>query len=290
MGLQTSGGSETRVRGLKNGVTVWERLVSGMARKLAVDCGFVAVATSEVHVLRLSDGGLLLPPLALNSAVVVLKLKQESFLLALCRDASLYVWDLATQTCLAQTSLATHCAPGDVELLGVKPGTGEPFVRLLGGRVLLFHKELKSWMVLSSADVHAEVRPDSLSASTARRQTLRLESDLIVAACLGEVDLFKDHLEDLCWHLASEDVGLLRRWLSVVLKSSQSAAGNGESKDDRRKAVVPLLAVELEKLKLDSDILLREVVLPVLRAVPSAQGLLGELERVETGAEAEPIF
>lgn len=293
MWLHCSGDGDTRVRGLRKGAVVWERLVTGEVQRLAVDGGFVAVANSEVHVLQLSDGRLLLPPLALHSVPTVFKLNQDGHLVAVLKDASLFVWNLKLGTCVVKTSLVAQCLPGDVELVGVSAGSGEPFVRLKGGKVLLFHKELHSWMVLTSPELGTDTLAggDAGGASADRRKPVRLESDLLVAACLGDAELFKEHLEDLCWHFAAQDVASLRRWLSLILRAGKASVKEAAGADAGRQAMMPLLMPELAKLQLDTSALLREVVLPVLSAVPGAQSLLAELKgSAEGGNAGDSIF
>merc|ERR1719491_1623355 len=68
---------------------------------------------------------------------------------------------------------------------------------------------------------------------------VRMESDLLVAACLGDPDLFKEHLEALCWFFAVADLRALRCWLVAILNVALGAFKPW-----------PLLTVELGKMEL----------------------------------------
>merc|ERR1719296_531477 len=207
----------------------------------------------------------------------------------MCRDASLSVWDLRACACCVQTSLSQHCMLADIEMLDLKPTTGEPYVKLRGGRVLLFHKGLGSWLALSCLQLEP-AEPSSKSqegpgcgpnASARRRpaDAVRVESDILVAACLGDADLFREHLEALCWFFLGEDLAALRGWLAAVLNVTLGAARPW-----------PLLTAELHKLQLDTRELLQEVILPVLRSTPAAEGLRRELEDAVSGTAGRPIL
>merc|ERR1712176_92524 len=70
---------------------------------------------------------------------------------------------------------------------------------------------------------------------------VRVEGDLLVASCLGDADLFREHLEALCWFFAGEDLAVLRGWLAAVLNVTLGSAKPW-----------PLLSAELSQMQLNS--------------------------------------
>mmetsp|Transcript_23191 Transcript_23191/g.65794 ORF Transcript_23191/g.65794 Transcript_23191/m.65794 type:complete len:229 (+) Transcript_23191:281-967(+) len=228
---------------------------------------------------------MVLPPLALGSRCLFLALTSRGQLVALLRDATLAVWDINAVSCIVQTSLQRLCQPTEVELLELRPKTGEPFLLLRDGRLLLFQRDLQSWTALTEARGLASLpRPGSTAprpvvASTGDEP--HLESDLLVAACLDDAEELRERLQVLVLHYGGRDPARLRSWCAALLGRRVGAAG-----------AWAWLSAQLAGMGLEGKELLREVVIPSLGPGlgPNAHELRSELEEVLAPAKLSSAF
>jgi len=286
----TLGGESTLVRGLRQGAPIWDHAVCARVQRLAANGGFVALSThQELHVLSASSGRLVFPPLVLGSAALHLEVTPRGQLLVLLRDASVIVWDICSESCVAQASLRQVCSPGEVEQLDVKRETGEPFVRLSDHRLLVFQRDLQAWVALAGVGGRASMRqhtsapggPTAEPAGSNRRsvsEDARLEGDVLAAACLGDPLELRDRLDALTRHCAQQgDAQKLRGWCASLLGWTLGSS-----------AAWAVLSTQLAGMGLSGSGLLREVVLPALDAVPRAQELRVEVEDALASSECAP--
>eukprot|EP00747_Dinoflagellata_sp_TGD_P168159 gnl/TRDRNA2_/TRDRNA2_193902_c0_seq1.p1 gnl/TRDRNA2_/TRDRNA2_193902_c0~~gnl/TRDRNA2_/TRDRNA2_193902_c0_seq1.p1 ORF type:complete len:400 (+),score=63.54 gnl/TRDRNA2_/TRDRNA2_193902_c0_seq1:80-1279(+) len=267
------------VRCLESGATAWEYVVRTKVHQLVLDGGFAAFAAGhELQVLSASSGRLIFPPFALPSPVVQLELNAQGQLAAILRDGSLSVWDLEAATCRVQTSLRHTCRPAEVDALGVRPQTAEPFVRLAGQRLLLFHAKLQRWMLLSTADGAAmvagsrssELPPEGRSEAPpmvvgSLSDGPRLEGHLLAAICLGDVTEVRARLRALVRHCAVRDVGRLRSWCATLVAAIGGTGIGLKPGSDSSGASHSWLGEALAGLGFNGAADLREVIVPELK-------------------------
>jgi len=264
------------VRGVKDGEVIWEQAVVSAVQYIEVGGGFAALASGhELHVLSVASGLMVFPPLVMGSPCYRLALTSRGHLLALLRDATLAVWDINATSCTVQTSLQGLCQPAELELLDLRLQTGEPFLQLRDGRVLLFQRDLQAWTSLTESKGPAAdpgqgpavPRPTAPSLDDA----LHLEGDMLAAACLGDAEEFCDRLEELVFRYAQHEPTRLRSCCAALLDRSAGAPVGWA-----------WLAKQLAGMGLDGRALLEEVVIPGLGPgmAPNAQELRAELQEM----------
>jgi len=274
--VQNQAGKGIIVRGLKDSNLVWEHPLSSSVQRLALGGGFAALAIGqELHLLSACSGRLVLPPIVLVSLPKHLELTAAGQLVVLSQDASLIVWDLNSVSCQVETSLQHVCSPADIELLGVKPTTAEPFIHLKDQRLLLFHKGFQRWITLTSLCSSGSKPPPADPITDGPR----IEADLLVAACFGAAEEFREKLSALVKFYVERNSERLRGWCSAL-------AG---------KAINPVpawswLRTELDNMGISGPSLLQEIVLPILSAVPAVQELRAEVAFIGTDSVPSTIF
>jgi len=211
---------------------------------------------------------------------VYLTVAAEGQLLALCRDASLSVWDLHAVKNIVRTSLHGLRGPQDVEFVRVKPHTGEPIVGLRSGDSLVFRKSLDNWVCLPLSRAMLAVSDVSAGGFVATSKTLVasgegncLESELLTSICLGDPTQVKERLRALVVHLVETDTARLRHWFASML---------GRGPPGLSATWAGGLSADLSELQLDGNELLREVAMPVLlvATAPPVLELRAELEEL----------
>jgi len=306
--LQKKDTSGSLLQGKKNGVVVWDLEVQPVAQRLCVGGGFVVMtAGPELHVLSLASGRPTLPPMVLSSLPMGIDLSRDGrMLIAVCRDASISVWDLVACRCAAQTSLRDICAPAELDWFGTRAATGEPAVKLRSGRLLLFHRGMQRWMELNglrgttwlsnwngSGEVGASANGAGPGVPPKQPRKVgegfRLESNLMVAACIQDPQEFRERLAHLAQQLASEDPERLRSWCATLL----SAGGGGGAAADAAGgggALHAWFGDELKGMGLGGKTLLEEVVVPALGSVSTGQLLRAELEELLSKEGSRSVF
>lgn len=268
--LSTSETDASLVRGVHKGQLRWERLVGGGSpvEHLAVGGGFAAVALEqEIHLLDLSSGSPVLPPMLVEASVLRLHVVQEHLAVVL-GDGTLRVWDLARLCSVVCTCLRGHCLPADVATLDVKP-SGEPLVGLRDGRLLLYHNGLGRWLALSA--------PSALEKSTSSElhglaDMPRLEGDVLAAAHLGNMTELRERLAVLVTVGASKDLTRVRGCIMALLRTFGALDSMAVPQSQS------LAASFCSTRGLDGARIVAEVVIPLLAALPCGQELRAELE------------
>lgn len=293
------GTSGSVARGKREGQVIWDYNVQPVAQRLSVGGGFAVLsAGAEIHILGLSTGRLVLPPIVMGSMPMLIELSAGGLLMAVCRDGSLNVWNLAEESNCAQTTLRNVCDPGEVTRLGARAKTGEPFVKLRSGRLLLFHRGLQRWIELSSergpswlcrwdgCDTGATSSSVNPHPSMQKSKTFKfgdgcnLESDLLVSACLGEAQEFLECVEAVMLQLAVESPPRLRSWCATILDPAAAKAGKGGPGLNSVGSPLSWFHGELVRMGLDGKELVTGTVLPALAGLSAAHGLRTEVEEM----------
>eukprot|EP00927_Polykrikos_kofoidii_P003005 TRINITY_DN11194_c0_g1_i1.p1 TRINITY_DN11194_c0_g1~~TRINITY_DN11194_c0_g1_i1.p1 ORF type:complete len:430 (+),score=63.87 TRINITY_DN11194_c0_g1_i1:120-1409(+) len=279
--------SSQSVCGIKGGKTMWEFPLQAPVQRLVVDGGYAALATcNELLILGLTSGFLVFPPFRLGSVALHLELDANGHLMVLARDGSLAVWDIRAATCLVKTTLRHMCQPSSVLSIGFRQCTAEPLVRLTDQSLLVFHRGLQAWTtLLGSGGIVAGAAPEApttrsgeeaaiTSASGGREgvsaEGSRLEGDMLAAACLGDVDEFRERLRRVIRyhamraHASPASAVAIRDWCGALVAQATASVEGKAAEGDCVRPRVAWLVSEIAGMGLDGALLISEDVLPSL--------------------------